>query len=228
MAPAVPVKTILFDFGGTLDADGVAWKERFNACYRAEGLVLPDDVFDRHFYDADDPLVGGIPDTLGFDGTVAQLADNFEGELDDPDAARGRRVAARFTSDARAILGRNAAAMAALSERYALGIVSNFYGNLAAVCRDTGIDRYLTVMIDSQKAGIEKPDRKIFDAALEGLDCSAAECVFVGDLLRRDRVGARNAGMGFIWIAAQDAPAGDEPVDHPVVASVPEVAGYVQ
>ena len=32
------IETLLFDFGGTLDADGVAWKERFYALYRAEGL----------------------------------------------------------------------------------------------------------------------------------------------------------------------------------------------
>ena len=36
MTPAV--ETLLFDFGGTLDADGVAWKERFFTLYRAEGL----------------------------------------------------------------------------------------------------------------------------------------------------------------------------------------------
>ncbi len=228
MVPAAPVKTILFDFGGTLDADGVAWKERFHALYRAEGLMLPDDVFDRHFYDADDPLVGGIPDTFGFDETVARLAENFEAELDRPDPDRGVRVAARFTQDARAILARNAAAMAALGERYTLGIVSNFYGNLSAVCRDTGIDRCMAVMIDSHQVGVEKPDRRIFDAAVDRLECDASECVFVGDSLRRDRAGARNAGMGFIWLAAPDAPAGDEPVDHPVAASVPDVAGIVQ
>jgi hypothetical protein len=34
------IETLLFDFGGTLDADGVAWKERFHAHYRAEGLDM--------------------------------------------------------------------------------------------------------------------------------------------------------------------------------------------
>jgi HAD superfamily hydrolase (TIGR01549 family) len=228
MAPAGPVKTILFDFGGTLDADGVAWKERFHACYRAEGLGLPDDVFDRHFYDADDPLVGGVPDTLGFDETVARLAANFEAGLDHADPARGARVAARFTEDARAILERNAKTMAVLGKRYALGIVSNFYGNLGAVCRDTGIDRHLTVMVDSHQVGVEKPDRKIFDAALDRLDCAASECIFVGDSLRRDRAGARNAGMRFIWLAAPDASAGDDPIDHPVVASLPDLTEVLQ
>ena len=35
------IETVLFDFGGTLDADGVAWKERFYALYQSEGLERP-------------------------------------------------------------------------------------------------------------------------------------------------------------------------------------------
>ena len=35
-----PIETLLFDFGGTLDADGVAWKERFHTLYRSEGLDM--------------------------------------------------------------------------------------------------------------------------------------------------------------------------------------------
>lgn len=53
-----PVKTLLFDFGGTLDADGVAWKERFHALYRAAGLDVTSDAFAPAFYAADDQLVG--------------------------------------------------------------------------------------------------------------------------------------------------------------------------
>ena len=42
---AQQIETLLFDFGGTLDADGVAWKERFHAHYQAEGLdMTADDV----------------------------------------------------------------------------------------------------------------------------------------------------------------------------------------
>ena len=33
-------RNLLFDFGGTLDANGVAWKERFYGFYRAEGLEM--------------------------------------------------------------------------------------------------------------------------------------------------------------------------------------------
>lgn len=227
MVSATPPKAILFDFGGTLDADGVAWKERFHACYGAEGVALADEIFDRRFYDADDPLVGGIPATLGFDQTVARLVANFEAGLDAPDPGRGSRVAARFTEEARSVIARNSVALAALGERYRLGIVSNFYGNLRAVCRDTGIDRYLTVIVDSQEAGVEKPDRRIFELALDALGLPAGDCLYVGDSLRRDRAGARNAGIPFVWLAAPGASAASEACDHPVVARAGDVVGLL-
>ncbi|HSL79480.1 MAG TPA: hypothetical protein VK877_07450, partial [Pseudolabrys sp.] len=65
-----PIETLLFDFGGTLDADGVAWKERFHALYRADGLDVASDAFAPAFYAADDPLVGGLPSKTDLAGTV--------------------------------------------------------------------------------------------------------------------------------------------------------------
>src|SRR5579871_3176980 len=55
------IETLLFDFGGTLDADGVAWKDRFYSLCRAEGLDMTADKFARAYYAADDPLVGALP-----------------------------------------------------------------------------------------------------------------------------------------------------------------------
>ena len=54
------IETLLFDFGGTLDSDGVAWKERFHALYRAEGLDMSAEAFAPAFYAADDALVGAL------------------------------------------------------------------------------------------------------------------------------------------------------------------------
>ncbi|MFC1679868.1 hypothetical protein ACFL2T_06630, partial [Elusimicrobiota bacterium] len=48
--------TVLFDFGGTLDSDGVHWQERFYSLYKREGLSVPRDRFARAFYDSDDNL----------------------------------------------------------------------------------------------------------------------------------------------------------------------------
>jgi putative hydrolase of the HAD superfamily len=221
----VAVKAVLFDFGGTLDADGTAWKERFYAGYRAQGLDLDEARFARHFYDADDPLVGTLPEEAGLDDTVARLVANLEAGLGEA-PGRGPRVAERFLAESRAALARNGAVLARLAERYELGIVSNFYGNLSAVCRDSGISAYLTVVVDSTRVGAEKPSPEIFRAALDGLSARAEDCIFVGDSLRRDRAGARNMGMPFVWVASPEARQhGNAAPDERIVASVVELEG---
>jgi putative hydrolase of the HAD superfamily len=91
-----------------------------------------------------------------------------------------------------------------LKKRYQLGIVSNFYGNLEAVCHSAGLASLFSVMVDSYRVGAEKPDPAIFRAALEPLHAGPETTVFVGDSLRRDREGARRMGMRFIWVAPQD------------------------
>jgi len=204
-----PIKTLLFDFGGTLDADGVAWKERFYALYRAEGLDLDGEAFAPAFYAADDPLVGGLPRTTDLSGTVHALARNLESELvhrgNHGNGDRGGRVASGFLSEAAVTFERNRPMLKALSERYRLGVVSNFYGNLEAVCESAGLCPFFKVMVDSHCVGAEKPDPAIFRAALEGLRATAEETVVIGDSLRRDREGARRMGMRFIWVASPDA-----------------------
>ena len=218
-----PIETLLFDFGGTLDADGVAWKERFHALYRAEGLGMAADAFAPAFYAADDPLVGGLPATTGLSGTVDALAANLEAELarrnagtdaastanEHPNDNRGKRVASRFLSDASTVFARNRPVLEALKKRYQLGIVSNFYGNLEAVCHSAGLAPLFAVMVDSHRVGSEKPDPAIFRAALAPLHAAPETTVFVGDSLRRDREGARRMGMRFIWIAPPDVQAAE-------------------
>ena len=204
-----PIKTLLFDFGGTLDADGVAWRERFHALYRAEGLDLDGEAFAPAFYAADDPLVGGLPPTTDLSGTVHALARNLESELvrrgNHGNGDRGGRVASGFLSEAAVTFERNRPMLKALSERYRLGVVSNFYGNLKAVCESAGLCSFFKVMVDSHCVGAEKPDPAIFRAALEGLRATAEETVVIGDSLRRDREGARRMGMRFVWVASPDA-----------------------
>jgi putative hydrolase of the HAD superfamily len=198
---------VLFDFGGTLDADGVTWKERVIRLYRDEGVAITDASFDPLFYAADDALVGTIPRTLGFRETVAQLAAGVTRTLGLDNPTLADRVASRFVDDAQATLRRNAAVLEALARRYRLGIVSNFYGNLARVCADCGVDRLFDVIIDSAEVGVCKPDPAIFRCALDGLRLSPADALFVGDSAPRDMAGARAAGLAHVWLVAERADA---------------------
>jgi len=191
---------VLFDFGGTLDADGLPWKERMYRLFREEGAVVTPDRFDPAFYAADDALVGTLPPTTPFGATVELLAGGVAAALAlaEPDIAA--RVARRFLDDALRTLGANTPLLRALQRRYQLGIVSNFYGNLAQVCDDAGIRSLFGVLVDSAEVGCTKPAPRIFQHALDALGVSAATATFVGDSLPRDMAGARGVGMRHIWL----------------------------
>lgn len=47
---------VLFDFGGTLDADGARWSVRFHSAYRAAGGVEPFAAFEAAFRASDRAL----------------------------------------------------------------------------------------------------------------------------------------------------------------------------
>jgi putative hydrolase of the HAD superfamily len=194
---------VLFDFGGTLDADAVPWKERFFRLYRAEGLGISREQFDPIFYAADDALVGAIPITLPFRDTVRRIAAEVSRRLDAAEATLIERVTAAFVDDALTSARQNIPVLARLAERFRLGVVSNFYGNLVTVCDDVGVRPFFGVIVDSVWAGCSKPDPRIFRRAVEGLRVSPAAATFVGDSLARDMAGARAAGMPHVWLAGE-------------------------
>ncbi len=216
---------MLFDFGGTLDADGVPWRERFFRLWRSEGEDVSREQFDQAFYAADDALVGAVPETLSLAETVGRLARGVGRGLGTGDESLPDRVAARFCQDARENLARSAELLERLSPRYTLGVVSNFYGNLAAVCREAGIGPFLSAAVDSVEVGCTKPDPAIFRAALAKLGAEPADSVFVGDSLERDMAGARGAGMRHVLLAGDPAD-GRRPCcpEDPVIRSLDELA----
>ena len=192
---------MLFDFGGTLDADGLPWKERVFRLFADEGIVVARDRFDPCFYAADGALVGALATTCSFQETVTRLVEGVAAALAPADRRVAGRVARRFLDDALATLAANTPLLAELAGRYRLGIVSNFYGNLTRVCEDAGIRSYFSVLVDSTQLGCEKPDPRIFHHALQALGVPASSATFVGDSLPRDMAGARGVGMRHIWLA---------------------------
>ncbi len=95
-----------------------------------------------------------------------------------------------------------------------IGIVTN---NLLEEQQDKlahcGLAPYVDVLIASEDVGVSKPDRGIFDIALQRLVVGAADAVMVGYSWANDIIGAVNAGIRAIWFnpdrkAAPAAPAG--------------------
>ncbi len=201
---------VLFDFGGTLDADGVAWKERFFRLYLDEGIEITREQFAPVFYRADDALVGGISSTLPLEDTVARLAAGVTESIRPGDWALAGRVACRFLEATGSQIETNRPLLARLAERYRLGIVSNFYGNLPTVCDNLLLRPFFRVIVDSTQVGLSKPDPRIFRRAVDALGVPLDASVFVGDSFTRDMAGALAVGMRHVWLAG-DATVGAEP-----------------
>jgi putative hydrolase of the HAD superfamily len=93
-----------------------------------------------------------------------------------------------------------------------LGVVSNSDGRVAEALEAVGLAGYFAVVVDSTLAGFEKPDPRIFLPALEALQVTPADALYVGDLYEVDVVGARRAGMAAVLLdpaglhASRDVP----------------------
>jgi HAD superfamily hydrolase (TIGR01509 family) len=196
------VKAVLFDFGGTLDSDGVPWKERFFPLYRAAGLDWDFSTFERYFHAADDSLTEEKLDEVGYQAMLSEQVSRVLRNGGQENAVLARGISERFYSDSLRCLKRNRALLLRLSGRYRLGIVSNFYGNLNFLCGEIGYDDLCAVVVDSARIGFSKPHASIFRAALAALGCLPEQAAFVGDNPIRDMGGARALAMPHVWLNA--------------------------
>src|SRR5260370_27823536 len=118
---------VLFDFGGTLDADGARWSVRFHAAYVTAGGREPFAVFEEAFRASDRALVRvtGIG-TLGFRAMVDLQAALVLAHLPDGGALRREQIVDEFHAASLAVIRRNQELLARLQQSYRLGVVSNF------------------------------------------------------------------------------------------------------
>ncbi len=233
------IETLLFDFGGTLDADGTAWKERFYVQCQVLGLDMSAEAFAPAFYAADNPLIGALPPNAGLSHTARCLSANLKHEIvrrGDSDLARigewDERIAEGFLEESFGVFARNRPILEALSARYRLGIVSNFYGNLEAVCEEAGLAPYFGAIVDSHLVGVEKPDPAILQSAFDQLGANPRTTVLIGDSLKRDREVAVRKGIDFVWLASPEARAGEAlrsggVPGYPVLSTFAQLAGML-
>jgi pyrimidine 5'-nucleotidase len=113
------------------------------------------------------------------------------------------------------------ALLRSLRGRAAVGVVSN---NHTIEQRDkvaaTGLAPWVDFLVTSEDAGAEKPDPRIFRAALERAHATESEAVMVGDNWSTDVIGGRGAGMRTVWLNRRARP---RPEPFPEVLEVPSL-----
>lgn len=207
------MKSLLFDYGGTLDADGTTWLERFHPIYKEAGLDFPKERFDRAFYDSDDNLhTRHALKGLDLAQTVRLQVEDVIKALAPDQAGLIGPITDRFVADCRGQFKRLTPVLERLSKRYRLGVVSNFYGNLDGILTAEGLRPLFSVVADSGVLGVTKPEAAIFLHAAKAVSASPADCVMIGDSVKRDINGARRVGFksALISVAAEAPEAGQD------------------
>ena len=126
------------------------------------------------------------------------LSRKFSCELDIP----------KVSEEYELYLGRNAEwlpgveeAIAELKKAHLLSVITNGFTRVQRIKYEIfGIEKWCHSYLISEEVGVFKPDRKIFDIALEEAALRTDEVLMVGDSLGSDYKGALNAGIDFCWV----------------------------
>ena len=101
-----------------------------------------------------------------------------------------------------------------LNAKYPLYLISNGFKESTEIkVAGTGIAKYFQHIIISEVVGVNKPDKAIFQHALNLAGAGCGESLMIGDSLEADIRGALNCGMGAIYFNPMGL---EKPVDVPV------------
>ncbi len=201
---------ILLDYGGTVDTDGIHWaevlweeyvragvptkKSDFREAYRhgERTLALNPIILPTHTFR--DVLTAKIEIQLKFLAESGKLPAAFDipNGIENIANACYRRV--RHTTKAAV------PTLKALSQKYPIILVSNFYGNIKTVLQDLDIDAYFDNIVESASAGVRKPDPAIFELGVRLLRCKPHHTIAVGDSYTKDIIPAKQTGCRTVWL----------------------------
>ena len=198
------IHALLFDFGGTLDGNGVHWRDR---TYRFLQQAYPEidrKTFEQVDRSAVDRLVNsGSAPQLSLRETMDVIATGIYEALDLDLDVKDRYVDF-FCEGAEECLDRNRQWFTTLRDRYRLGVISNNFGNTRGWCDEYNLSPLLDIVVDSTVVGVSKPEARIFHAALTGISAAPEEAIYVGDTYFDDVVGAKGVGMWTAWLVGEE------------------------
>ena len=224
-----PIEALIFDLGGTLDADGTPWAERFRTILAEAGLPGLESGAVKAALEAGERAVLRHPRAAELDlEEMVHLHVSAQLEcLGATGTGWMARLRDRFVSETAGTLAGRRGLLERLADRLPLAVVSNGCGNTRLLVEEAGLGDLFRVVVDSSEVGVWKPDPGILEPVLRALGVPAAELALVGDRVDRDADAARAAGMRAIWVSGAAEPAADDPrlarVDA-VIASVEALA----
>jgi len=213
------ILAIGFDFIGTIahvNADvETCRRDMYNELIRS-GIQVREDVFHKTYTDVMMELRKKRLETCQEISNVLWLTETLERvgkhyEADDPVIIGAVEAFFRNYSESITMYDETASVLAALKDRYRLGLVSNF--TYAKVVRDAlerlRLSKMFESIVISEEVGWRKPHLIIFRHLLDGLKVKPEECLFVGDDVKYDIAGAKAAGLKTALLIGGPTPSED-------------------
>ena len=211
--PATPFKVIFFDFGSTLIYSKDPWppiyeradREMLLVLQRAE-IPLDIDALSSEFDTFLDSYYAMRADSLHETTTFSALQELLKqkGFQDvPPERLRAALDAMYAVTQQNWFLETDAIpTLEALKEQgYRLGMISNTSDdpNVQQLVDRWKLRPFFESVVTSAGCGIRKPDKRIFQIALDHFRVPSEQAVMVGDSLDADILGANRLGMYTIW-----------------------------
>lgn len=201
----------IFDYGGTLDTGGCHWGRFIQHAYQRQGVPVTEDIFSDAYVFAEREL--GRNPIIQPDYTFRKtLSVKLRIEMEYIQSRQSGfdcghwhgLVLEDLYSRVVAETAHSAKVLAELGRSFPMVLVSNFYGNIATVLEEFGLDGLFAKIIESAVVGVRKPNPRIFSLGVEALEMEAQQVTVVGDSYDKDIVPARKAGCRTVWMKGEE------------------------
>jgi len=203
------IQGLLFDYGGTIDTNGIHWGEVLWQSYQKLGLAVEKPLFTLAYNFGErslaiNPLVK--PEHNFYDILALKVEQQFNFLKEngvDLDRSHILTIAEGCNAFAQENVNLAKPMLVALQAKYPLVMVSNFYGNLRTVLTEFGIIDLFDEVVESAVVGVRKPDAAIYQLGVDALGFPAEDCVVIGDSYAKDIVPAKQTGCKAVWLNKQ-------------------------
>lgn len=87
-----------------------------------------------------------------------------------------------------------------LQKKYALHLITNGFAEVQWIkLEHSGLKPFFEHIIISEEVGTQKPNKEIFEIAMQRAKTTTDHCIMIGDNMNTDIAGARSAGMDQIF-----------------------------
>ncbi|MBE6307844.1 MAG: HAD family hydrolase [Bacteroidales bacterium] len=200
------IKGVIFDYGGTIDTNGIHWGEVIREEYRRAGVMIEKTLFREAYVYAERALakapIINADDTFRtlLHKKMALQAEYLNGKSYPIDNEKAGEIADGCYRRVLDTLATSRTIVEELSDRYPTVLVTNFYGNMPVVLKEFGLDSCFGHIIESAVVGLRKPDPALFAKGVEALGLEPFEVVVIGDSYRKDIHPARTLGCKAVWL----------------------------